>query len=79
MFAVCLDEYFNNSALACFCMASRVDLDMQVDAHLDLLFGNVCPGVGPSGTVDSCAEMLKMKPLNFSRMMILCSVPSSVL
>lgn len=37
-----------------------------------------CPGVGPSGVVDSCTEMLKMNPLNFSGMMRAYNVFSSV-
>lgn len=26
----------------------------------------VCPGVGPSGIMDRCVEMLKINPLNFN-------------
>lgn len=45
MFAVLLNEHFNSSTLAFFCMASRVDLEVQV-RKLVLLFGNDAPRRG---------------------------------
>lgn len=78
VFPVCFGEHFNSSALACFCMASRVDLEVQV-GHSPWLavWKKVYPGVGPSGIMDSCVEMLKINPLNFSRMIVF-NVPPRV-
>lgn len=45
VFTVLLNEYFNSSTLAFFCMAGRVDLEVQV-RKLILLFGNYAPRSG---------------------------------
>lgn len=71
MFPVCFSDHFNSSALACFCVASRVDLEVQVGTlTLACYLEKVCPGVEPSGIMDSCVEMLRRNPLNFSRMIV---------
>lgn len=78
VFPVCFGEHFNSSALACFCVAGRVDLEGQVGTlTLASCLEKVCPGVGPSGIMDSCVEVLEINPLNFSRMIVF-NVPPRV-
>lgn len=77
MFPVCFSEHFNGIALACFYLASRVDLEVQVGNSPWLAVWKRC-AQGPSGTMDSCVDLLKINPLNFSRIMIVFNVPPYV-